>query len=463
MKLNIFGDNDESYVKAMGNAENLNCYMFPTPSAENPWSLVGCMGTALFAEIDDESTVRGSIVLNNIAYIVCGTSLYSVTDIGTVTSLGAVPGLTDVSMITDGVSIMIVNRTITAYYYHTGTSTFSTVAMPYIGFINTYLDGFAVVTKSDGQFFISAADDIYTFAALDFATAQYLPDGLLHCNSANSDLVLFGENTTEFWTNTSNVNFTFAPIVSQTLDIGVAGRHSVCKNKTLYFLGDDLVVYQLQGYSAVPISTESENIVLRQIYESEDGILDVRNSYMLSYTEHGHDFVQLTVPNRLTICYNVATQQWHKVKHWNYETSIAKTYFRLNGLHYITGIDGKVYQMSKNFYSDAEFPLRRGRKTQHFSSEGKIMHWNKIKFIMSFGETTVVDGSQGTDPVLMLRWSFDGGHVWRSEKTLPLGANGRYNEKCIKRNCGASRQRQLEFYVTDPVPFHVIDAIAEID
>lgn len=277
----------------------------------------------------------------------------------------------------------------------------------------------------------------------------------------HSELILFGTKTIEPWFNSGDVDFAFSQNTAGVMERGTYSRFSVVKeDNTLFFLGDDLVVYRLEGYQPVRISTDSVEIELSDLIKNGYKE-DLDNAHGLVYSEHGHKFYQLTIPNRLTLVYNVATKEWHQNKHFNYETHHATCYCRAYGKHLIGTIDGNVYELSRSYYDDYGNPLKRLRRSNFYSLEDRILHWKKIKFIFDFGTTEVLSG-QGSDPKVVVRWSYDSGRTWRNEKHLSLGVAGDYLAKAIRRNCGGSRNRLIEFYVTDPVPFFLIDAYAEI-
>ena len=49
-----------------------------------------------------------------------------------------------------------------------------------------------------------------------------------------------------------------------------------------------------------------------------------------------------------------------------------------------------------------------------------------------------------TDPVVMIRWSNDGGRTWSEEYQRSMGKTGEYNKRIIKRGTGAARNRVFE-------------------
>lgn len=460
MKINIFGDNDTNLSVAAGNAENINCYLVPAPSRSG-LALVGRMGTTLTASLSGDKC-RGARQLNSVGYVVSGTKLYSVTAAGVTTELGTVAGKDPVYMTDDGTSVIIVNGTEAGYYFNTSTSVFKVIYFPYKACSIAYIDGY-IALSSDGQrWFISEVNDTDSFDALDFASAEKSADDLLAVWEDHGELILFGEKTIEPWFNNANPDFSFGRNTAGIMERGVLGRWSITKDdNTLFFIGDDMIVYRMEGYNPVRIS--DLDIEKRFSDLVRDGyIASLKNATMFTFSEHGHKFLQINIPNVASYCHDLATQQWHTVKHYDYNTAMGNCYYQINGKHFIGGVDGNVYEMSSNVYSDAGRPLVRTRRSSFFHNEDRLIKWKSIKLLMDFGATEVVDGSQGTSPVVMLQWYDDNGRVPRGYTELSVGAAGDYLAKAIKRNCGSSRNRQLEISMSDPAPFVVVDAYANV-
>lgn len=463
MKLNLWGDNQQGLTVAAGNAENMNCYTMPSSAGRNPIYLTGVMGTRLHATLNDIFVrARGCRAVRDVGYIVSFNTLFSVTAAGVSTALGSIPGTEQVSVTDDGVHVIICNGTTTGYYYNIDTDNFFEVTFPYAAYTVAFIGGYIIASSDGARFFISEVNNTTTFNALDFATAEKSPDDLTTAWEDNGELVLFGEKTTEIWYNSGNTDFAFTPNPAGFMQRGIYSRFAVCKeDNSTFFLGDNLIVYRMQGFKPVRMSNEWLEIKLSAVRDSGDQE-DLRATTMYAYTEHGHTFVQINVPNQFSATFNIVTNEWFTVKHFNYPTAMGTCYLTLDSRHFIGGLDGNVYEMKRGLYSDAGVTLVRGRRTQFFSEDDKILHWRMIKFIMDFGTTPLLTG-QGSSPQMVLRWSHDSGRTWRAETYLSLGVQGDYIGHAVKRNCGGARNRLIDFYVTDPVPFHVLDAYAEVD
>jgi hypothetical protein len=71
----------------------------------------------------------------------------------------------------------------------------------------------------------------------------------------------------------------------------------------------------------------------------------------------------------------------------------------------------------------------------------------------------------GANPLLMLRWSDDGGHTWNGERTTSMGRIGQYGTRAIFRRLGMTtkiRDRVYEISGTDPVKVAIMGAELEL-
>lgn len=461
MQLNIFGDNDKAKSLAVAAAESINCYTVKHRGSISGDVLVGCSGHSLVANLPG-TTMRGAAVVGNLGFFLSGTNLYKMDDQQVITLIGNIPGNGRVSIADDGISVIILNGTTSGFYYNIDTDTFSVVALPYVGYTLDYVMSFIAISSDDERWFLSNVNNSDAFDAFDAALAEKDSDEILALVELHGDLFLLGERTIEPWYYTGATEFGFARNTSNVIERGIYGRHAFVKeDNTLFFLGDDLVVYQLSGYSLNKISdigleTELTGLAANNLH------IDLSNTNFISYTENGCKFLQMNVPNQMSRTLNLSTGLWFTREYWETNNALSNCYIRLRGRHYVGGVNGDIYEMSTNLYTDADKPLKRLRRTNFISEDNRILNFKKIKFFMDFGTTPVYDGSQGTDPKLMLRQSFDGANSWRSVVHLDLGQAGRYNNICTKHNFGAARNRIIEFSVTDPVPFNVMQVTVDI-
>jgi hypothetical protein len=461
LKLDMIGPQKQALSVVISNEITENCYV--VQGTVNPMQLVGAPGSYLRTAITGACRGGHVNVKTGVSYAVFGSTLYRINSDLTSTSLGTIAGANRVSIADNGAQLVIVTGTGSAGYVYTiATATLSQITDPDFPGADTvdYLDGYFLFATADGQWFICVLGDPTDYNALDFVTNEKSPDDTLTIVEDHGEVFCFGTKTIEVWFNSGNADFPFERNGSAQIERGLYARFAVAKDdNTLFFLGDDLIVYRMQGYTPVVMSDDGTNTELSN-YLKNGYADDLANAYAFSYTDHGHKFLVLTVPNRGTHVYDMATQLWHKRKHWDYETHHSAAYMNAYGKHLFGGIDGNLYEWSRDTYTDAGTTLKRRRRTKVFSSEDRLLRYKKLKFIVDAGNGLTT--GQGSDPVMVLRWSDDNGRSWSNERLLPLGEQGDYRRRAIARGLGSARSRLYEFYLTDPVKFTVVDAIAAV-
>lgn len=103
--------------------------------------------------------------------------------------------------------------------------------------------------------------------------------------------------------------------------------------------------------------------------------------------------------------------------------------------------------------------------TQFVSASGALL-WNMTINDIGSGLGQFVTNAIGKcerGPLLMLRYSKDGGHTWSKEQSVDCGQLGLYQARAIFRRLGTSRDRVFEVSVSDPVPWRLIDSYLEVN
>ena len=106
---------------------------------------------------------------------------------------------------------------------------------------------------------------------------------------------------------------------------------------------------------------------------------------------------------------------------------------------------------------------RRLRIAPHLAEQQQWAFHKWLQIDMESGVGLSDPDAQGYDPLIMVRWSDDGGHSWSDLRTMSLGKKGKYKTRSIVRRLGRSRDRIYELTMSDPVRATVIQAILEAE
>jgi hypothetical protein len=326
----------------------------------------------------------------------------------------------------------------------------------------TYQDGYFICIEDETQkFFISGLLDGFSWDALDFTTVESSPDNLAAVISNNGNLWCFGNRSIEVYYSSGAAAFPFERIGGAIIQTGCDAPFTIQKfMNSLAWLGTDEqgqgVVWLADGYQAKRISTSA---IERRIAE----VSNFSTAWAFVYHEQGHLFYCLQIPSlETTFCFDAQTQLWHERSYRNPETNAdelhrASCMFFYNRKIYVGDrVNGKIYEMSLDFYDDAGDEMVWMRVSPHLAEEKKRLTFGSFELDMETGRGLVT--GQGQDPQVFLQYSDDGGRTWSSELWRSAGKLGEYNQRVIWRQLGTARDRVWKVGGSDPVFTQLNDA-----
>lgn len=424
----------------------------------SPWPfwLVGAPGLKTFVTLP-KAPVRAAAVFNDALYAIGGDTLYKIAADGAITTYAAVS-------IPDGQIYMAPGNGFLVWtaggngYWHDGTLTarITDLDFPEVTSVD-YLDGYWLFSQADtGKFVISSINDPKTYNALDFASAESQPDNLKRLIVTHREVWLFGGRSTEIWTDTGNADFPFERYNPASVDRGImSGASAAVLDNTIFWLGDDGLVYRAEGYTPTAISTP-------EVSKAIGDCTDKANIVGFTWSQEGHVLYALRLPGVGCWVYDASTQQWHERETFGRGMWRASCYANAYGRHYV-GDDttGGVYELDYATYTDGGGVFARKVTTPAIWAEGQrfTTHRFQADYEVGVGLTT----GQGSNPQVMLRWSGDGGFTWSNEHWTSLGPIGARYQRAMWRRLGQARQRAYELVVTDPVRVAFLGMTADIE
>lgn len=406
-------------------------------------------GLTAFCDIG-ASPVRGMLVHADVLYVVCGTSLYSVTSGGTETSIGTIPGTDIVHMASNGTQLCIVaNGAI--YIYASSTLTLVSDGDAPAATSVAYLDGYFIFSDGTNSFYISALYDGDDFDALDFASAESNPDVITRVFVDHRELLLLGSETTETWFNSGDADFPFQRVSGGITEKGIAGINAVAKiDNTVFWCDQGGVVRRLTaGYSPQRISA----------HEVERDILSgtLADIECFAYSTEGHEFFVLTVPGVATWIFDAATSLWHQRK------SQGDTRWRARGFASVYGKQlvgdystGKVWQLDYTSYVEGTDDLIAEVVFPPVYNDGDRFRVSRLLLDCEAGEATPY-----TEPQVRLDLSNDGAD-WFTVGYGTLGRSGNRSTRTRWARLGQHRTLHLRLLISDPAQRAIYSAYAEV-
>lgn len=436
------------------------------PDAETPVAVFGIHGLTQFAMCGG-GPVRGFRVLNGLLYVVSGPFLYSVTKAGVATQVGgSIGGSGIVGIAANLTQICIVNG-VSGYIYSVPAG-FQAISNVNFFPANTvsYIDGYFVFDRlGTNQWFISGIEDGTSFSGLDFASAEVQPGNVQATINQQESLLIFSNNHTETWYDAGAVTFPFQRYDGATIERGLVAPYAVLKeDNSVFFLGDDLIFYRLDGVLPHRISTHAIETAFLE-YSNAAGVTD---AFCYSYTYQGHKFIVLVFPTaNKTWIFDIATSLWHERESWDRN---GHNFGRWRGNCHITcygkeligdaysGVVGFVDPTVNTEYGNT---IRAHAIAPPVQSKRERVFTSAVELFVESG--VGIASGQGSDPQLILDYSDDGGRTWRGpQRWSAMGKIGAYQQRLRWLMKGNARQRMYRVTITDPVRRTILEAHAKM-
>ena len=401
-------------------------------------------------------------------YVVSGNEVYKLDGMTAApTFLGNVTGTGPVSIADNGTQLFFACNP-DSYIYNEVTNVFQQITDPdFPGAVTVgYLDGYFVFTEPDSQrVWVTSIFEGTQIDALDFASAEGSPDGLVGLIVDHREAWLFGTDSVEVWYDAGLADFPLARIQGAFNEIGCVATFSIAKlDNGLFWLGTDArgqgIVYRANGYTGTRVSTHAVEYAIAQYGNLADAIA-------YTYQQEGHAFYVLTFPTgNATWVYDVATGAWHERAGWDNGAFMRhRSNCQCNfGGNIVVGDyeNGNIYRFNLDVFADnggIQKWLRSWRALPTGQNNLKRTAHHSLQLDCQSG--VGLNLGQGSDPQVVLRWSDDGGHTWSNEHWSPMGKIGQYFHRVFWRRLGMTmklRDRVYEVSGTDPVKIAIVGA-----
>lgn len=332
-----------------------------------------------------------------------------------------------------------------------------------IGMLDEYL---LALNQTTGRLRLSNLNDGTTWDPTQFALRSTQPDPWVAMVVNAPDIWLLGALTGDVWYDAGTSPFPLAARSGLNIPFGIIAPFSlvVISGKLFWLSGNregSGLVIATDGYGPKPISSVELDSAIAT-YARTGTITDAE---AFAFQMVGHTFYVLRFPTaNATWLYDLTTGIWTELGTWNsvrgdYDVWHPRFHLAAFGKH-ITGESGtgqlSLLDVTTATESDGSV-IRRLRRGPILINDMKRMPINRFQLVLEPGLGT--QAGQGVDPVVMAKFSSDGGKTWGNERSARAGKIGQYGHQVFWNRLGSPRLWVPEVTFTDPVPFRVIDAL----
>ncbi len=414
------------------------------------------------------ASVRGMFVMAGTLYAVVGDQLGSYDQFGNYTFLGTgIPGSGRVYMTGNGYCLVIILPGLVPGIGYTWdladgllpitASTFVTYGAAQVGFIDSYI----VFLQANGRGFynddgqITSGTGPITFNNFGQLPREFGTDPFVGMQVLNRVIWCFGELTSECYIDAGNTaGSPFASSPNNFMELGCANGNTVVKqNQTIFWIANDLTVRCINNQSGIT-PTRVSNHAIEAILQD----ITITDAYSMAYSLSGHLMVVFVFPTaQRTLVYDCITTEWHEMS--SYGIGYWRPFCIANA--YGKQLIGDSQPTAQIGYLDpgtyTEFGNTLVATWIHqpvYAGHMRLRH-RRLEIVLGTGEAPLT--GQGSEPLITLQMSDDGGHTWRTMPARSLGSEGKRATRAVWYNLGTSRERVYQFNLSDPVELWLTD------
>lgn len=350
------------------------------------------------------------------------------------------------------------------YLFTLATNAFAVIpALNGIATMGDYLDNyFLAFDGSSSTVRISDLLDGATWDPTNFFQRSQASDPWVAMRVYSKFICLVGEITGEVWADFGTFPIAFQPHPSGFFTYGCSAPFSLKPLQgVLYWLGRSQsgqgVVLKMAGFTPEEVSSTTLQVSFNDYATLADAVA-------WTYDDLGHTFWGVTLPTaNKSWAYDIELPPsigWHQRATWDSAAGVFNSWRPIHhafafGEHRMLDTNsGQLLRMSSDISTDVDGgPLVWERTAPGLEWQNQRLFYGAFEILMEVG--TGVSVGQGSDPMVMLTWSDDGGHTYGNEILGSIGKIGEYNKRVIFHRLGMSRKRVFRVRGSDPVPYRI--------
>ena len=418
-------------------------------------------GLRLFASLGAE--IRGAWRAGSRLFVVAGSTLYEVSAAGIGTSAGTLSTSTGPVDFAQGLLHLVIVDGPNGYAMPLSGGTLARITDGdfYGSKRAAFLDGkFIFVRPETQQFYWSSDIDTATsYDSLDFSSAESAPDNIIGHVVDHRELWLFGAEYTEVWNSSPVGEQPYQRNNGASIEVGCIAAHSIQKvDNSIYWLAQDrngaglvMMAGGQSGYQGMRVSTFA-------VEQALGATSDMTAARAFVMQQGGQTFYCLTAPDvPTTWVYDVSSRQWHERAEWIAGALApwrATCHVYAHGMNIVGDAAGKLYELDPTKNTNDGAVLYRERTSPHSATPARTrVFFDRLRLDVTVGES-----GAGTEQVIEMQYSNDGGKTWGAWAQRALGPVGHYTRQVKWDRLGSARDRVWRIRCTDDAKAAIIGA-----
>lgn len=437
----------------------------PERPRNQPVTLIRAPGIAAFADTE-ETEIRGCVKMGDTPFFCAGSHVYSVSSGGAVTQMtgATITGNGAVRMATNGTDIVICPGN--GDGFACDGSAVSAITDPDFtadggGADPVFLDSYLVFRRPGSAAFFNSGLGNLTFNGLDIAAAEGAPGNLVGLGVNNRELIPLKETSSELWYNAGNpTGSPFARSPNGFKELGCAAGGSIAtQDNAAVMLASDRTFRRLAD-----VWTRFSHHGIESILQRMSVLSDC---VAIPYTQEGHLFVAFTFRSAArTLVMDFTTGEWHEresridtvsLGRWRVSCTLQAYGKQLVG----DTESGKIGVLNPDTHEEWGEPQSVAWTYQNVYADSLRASHRRLEIGVAAGQGTST--GQGSNPLLTLHVSDDGGNTFRARPMRELGKIGQYRRRVQYWNLGESRDRVYRCEVSDPIRLFALDTQLDVD
>lgn len=468
----------------------VNCFAENAPSdstmdsksKDPPVILRRSPGTSVFTTVPDPNgnsplanilnfSVRGMFMMAGVLYAVINDSFGRIDQFGTFTLLAAnkITGTGRVHISGNGYCVVIIlPNTNIGWTWTQGSGLLPITAATFVQFgaLNvSFIDSYIVFLQQNGQGFynddgqITSGTGPITFNNFGQFPREYGTDPFVGMAILNRVVWMFGQLTSEAYIDVGNVaGSPFASAPNNFMELGCAAGESIVKqNQTIFWIANDLTVRSITTQSGITPTRVSNHAIEAILQE-----ITVNDAYGLAFSISGHPMVVFTFPTaKRSLVFDCVTGEWHEMS--SYGFGYWRPFCTCNAYGKQLVGDSQtntIGYLDIGTFTEYGNPMIATWIHQPIYGEHQRLRHRRLEIVLGTGQSPL--SGQGSDPMITMQMSDNGGHTWTTMPTRSLGGQGEWLTRAVWWNLGMSRERVYQFNLSDPVALWLTDATLDV-